>query len=182
MEPASTAIGAVSGAIALAEVAFKIAQTVSDVIKKYQAAPMVLHSITIICKAIEIAWGRIHHWTSAEIANHESSDPIFEDLIMFVNADRVVLDTLRQDLDLEEFTFKPTQIWSRMERYQVMLKEKALKEKALKERCDQFTAQVSSLNLLLSATRLYVSPLRPCLIADILVDHTRALGMPLSSS
>jgi len=176
MEPASTAIGAVSGAIALAEVAFKIAQTVSDVIKKYQTVPLILHSITSNCKAIEVAWTRIHHWASAEIANHDGSDPIFEDLIMFVNAGRVILDALRQDLDLEEFTFKSTQTWSRMKRYRVMSKEKALKE-----RCDQLTAQVSSLNLLLSATRLYVSPLRHRPIADIFVDHTRTLGRPSSS-
>jgi hypothetical protein len=54
MEPALIAIGAVSGAIVLTEVTFKIAQTVNNVIKKYKAVPLILHLITSNYKAIEV--------------------------------------------------------------------------------------------------------------------------------
>ena len=153
MDPASAAIGAVSGAIALADVAFKIVQTVSGVIKKFQNAPLVLHSIVTTCKAIQVAWDRIHNWATSELANRDQGDPIFDDLIMFVEAGRVLLEALREELDLEEFSFQPKPNWTRMERYHVVSKEQALKDC-----CGQLAAQVASLNLLLSAARLYVRP------------------------
>lgn len=151
MEPVSAALGIASSTVTLAGLALSIAKTLTTVINTYRQSAALLYSLIGACKAIEVAWQRIHDWITAySIAENGQDSSFLEQLVDSIDIAYVVLSTLQQDL--EPFTVNPAQksasgTWRAL-----------LNESTLRDHCIRLNLQVSSTHLLLATANLLVSP------------------------
>jgi hypothetical protein len=147
MDPASVAIGVVSGAAALAAMAVKTTTFLVGLRDSYKRTDLIILDLASACQAFEIAWVHIHDWANSHSSRATESSPIFEQLSSYLEVSKAVLETLQADL--ERFSSKVRSSWRSMSRKTVILHEKMLRD-----HCDRLHRQTSTLHFLLSTARL----------------------------
>ena len=154
MDPASAAIGVVSGSAALAALAVQITTYLLGLRDTYKDSEIIILDLASTCQAFEIAWRRIHDWASSWVGNpsETQADSIFRHLVAYHETGSLVLKAL--NTELMKITQPSNPLWrlspkSKKNRFSVVLHRQGLKDHT-----DILNHQVSSLNLLLSTAQL----------------------------
>jgi hypothetical protein len=148
MEPVSAALGIASSTVTLAGLALSVGKTLTTVVNTHKQHAALLYSLIGACKAIEVAWSRIHAWIEVHRFEESEEDASFyEQLMGSVDAGQVILGVLQEDLEPHTHV-KPgeksaTGTWRAL-----------LNETTLRDHCGRLNLQVSSLHLLLATASL----------------------------
>lgn len=148
MDPASAILGIASGTVMLAGLALKIGQTLRNMAVLYNRSAALLYSLIGACQAIEVAWNRINTWIASQpLSSYAAGSAFFDQLTDSIEAGKIVLGALQQDL--QKFAHvEPGQ-------NSVSLMWKSLRnEDVLRDYCTKLNLQVSSLQLLLTTASL----------------------------
>jgi Ankyrin repeats (3 copies) len=163
MEPVSASIGIASSTVTLAALALSISKTLTTVVNTHRQSAALIYSLIGACKAIELAWQRIHVWIEAHSFAESGQDSSFlEQLVESIDVAHAVLSTLQQDL--EPYTLNPGQksasgTWRAL-----------LNETTLRDHCVRLNLQVSSTHLLLATANLLVPPKKAFTLAGVLMS------------
>jgi hypothetical protein len=148
MEPVSAALGIASSTVTLASLAWSVGKTLTTVANTHRQHAALLYSLIGACKAIEVAWNRIHTWVEAhKFEDSEEDASFYEQLMGSIGAGEVILGILQEDLEPYKHV-KPGEksasgTWRAL-----------LNETTLRDHCVRRNLQVSSLHLLLATTSL----------------------------
>ncbi|KAK7890070.1 hypothetical protein LTR67_008535 [Exophiala xenobiotica] len=165
MDPASAAIGVVSGAAGLVALAISTTSYLLGLKDSYKTVEIVVLDLVTTCQALETAWRRIHDWASAQQLQSTTADSIFGELLAYHENSKIVLGALHSDLEHADGASRsPGSSWRFGSRTKVRF---VLHEKGLKDHGERLNHQISSLNLLLSTAQL-TSPKVQEVVLDIL--------------
>jgi hypothetical protein len=100
MDPASAAIGVVSGSAALAALAVQITTNLLGLRDTYRDSELFILDLASTCQAFEIAWRRIHDWASSWLgaSTGAQADSIFKHLVAYHETGSLVLRALDAEL------------------------------------------------------------------------------------
>lgn len=122
-----------------------IGKALKAVVSLHRQSAALMFSLIGACKALEMAWNRIHAWLEAYGSCQSQKDSVFfEQLQSSIDAGKIVLECLQQDL--EPYThIGCNAAWKTI-----------FKESEFKDHCTRLNLHVSSLHLLLATANLYV--------------------------
>jgi hypothetical protein len=150
MEPVSATLGVASSTVTLAALAVSVGRTLTTVVNTHRQHAALIYSLIGACKAVEVAWKRIHAWSEAQSCPNDVPDSSFyEQLMGSIDVGRIILDSLQQDL--EPFTHVIPGQKSASGTLRALLNESTLRD-----HCVRLNLQVSSLHLLLATSTLSV--------------------------
>jgi hypothetical protein len=145
MDPVS-AIGVISGAATLAAMAVQTINYLMSLRDTLQRANLIFLDLVTSCQAFESAWSHIHEWAQAHLAQSNGSTQVLEKLASYLEASKIMLDTLQADL--ERFRSNSKSSWRSGRMFIIV------HEKLLRDHCERLHRQTSSLHLLLSTAKL----------------------------
>ncbi len=99
MDPASIALGVVSGAAALATMTVKTATYLVGSRDTFKQANLIILDLVAACKAFEIVWNHIHNWASSHVSRPTSSNLVVEQLLSYLELSKSLLVTLHADIE-----------------------------------------------------------------------------------
>lgn len=146
MDPVS-AIGVVSGAATPAAMAVQTIKYLMSLKDTLQRANLIFLDLVTSCQAFESAWSHIHEWAQAHLAHSNGSTQVPEKLASYLEASKIMLDTLQADLERFSSNNKPS--WRSVGRKFIIIHEQLLRD-----HCERLHRQTSSLHLLLSTAKL----------------------------
>ncbi|ERF73623.1 hypothetical protein EPUS_00876 [Endocarpon pusillum Z07020] len=148
MEPVSATLGIAASTVTLAALAVGVGRTLTTVVNTHRQHAALIYSLIGACKAVEVAWKRIHAWSEAQSCPTDGLDSSFyEQLMASIDVGRVILGSLQQDL--EPFTHVIPGQKSASGTLRALLNESTLRD-----HCVRLNLQVSSLHLLLATSTL----------------------------
>ncbi len=147
MDPASVALGVVSGAAALAAMTIQTVTYLIGLKDTFKHADLIISDLVAACKAFEIAWDHIHQWATQHASRSEKSTVVFEQLLSYLGVSKCMLVRLQTDI----LSLSPT---AKVQWRSKGRKWTLLHEKMLRDHCERLHRQTSSLHLLLSTARL----------------------------
>ena len=149
MEPASAAVGVVSGAVALAAFAYQTAKFLVDIKDVWKNTTPSVSDLVSLCHAYRAAWLRIHQWAEQHITAKGGAESVFEHLEVHLESGNVVLSDVQGHF--ERLNLQHKNMWPLGRRTKVRA---MLHQNAIHRHCDRISRQMVSLHLLLSAAQL----------------------------
>ena len=152
MEPVTAALGIASSTVTLAGLALSVGKTLTTVVNTHRQYAALLYSLIGACKAIEVAWNRIHAWVEARrFVESESDASFYEQLMGSIDAGEVILGALQDDLEpfihVKPGERSATGTWRAL-----------LNETTLRDHWVRLNLQVSSVHLLFATANLLAVP------------------------
>jgi hypothetical protein len=154
MDPASVAIGVVSGSAALAALAVQITTNLLGLRDTYRDSEIIILDLVSTCQAFEIAWRRIHDWASSWVgkSSETQADSILRHLVAYHETGSFVLQAL--NAELMKITQPSNSLWRLSPKGKKSKFSVVLHRQGLNDHTNILNHQVSSLNLLLSTAQL----------------------------
>jgi hypothetical protein len=148
MGPVSATLGIASSTVTLAGLVLGIGKLLTTVVNTHRQSAALIYSLIGACKAIEVAWGRIHASIETHcLADSEEDTSFREQLQDAVEVGQIILGTLHEDLEPYKNVKPGQESASRTLRA-------LLHESTLRDHCTRLNLQVSSLHLLLATANL----------------------------